>query len=92
MADSTVPDISFNVTEHSHNTEVNIVFINIDWKKSRHNTQKTTVKNLASLHRTIISVVQQMRPAVICMCEVGNAGRTLSADQMRLLVDECESA
>ena len=48
----------------------NVVFINIDWKAARHN-KKRLQKNMKLLNDTIVGVVRNMNPAMICMCEVG---------------------
>ena len=53
--------------------EVKIIFVNIDWKTSRHNNEKTTKKNLTKLADTTSRIVTNMKPAVICCCEVGTA-------------------
>ena len=53
--------------------EVKIIFVNIDWKTSRHNNEKTTKKNLTLLADTTSRIVTNMKPAVICCCEVGTA-------------------
>ena len=36
---------------------IHIIFVNIDWKKSRHNSQKSTENNLRRLSLTIASIV-----------------------------------
>ena len=70
-------------TEHLQNSAVNVVFINIDWKASRHSSEKTLAKNLRLLDATISSVVRKMSPALICLCEVGVASQPLNAAQMK---------
>ena len=67
--------------------EVNIVFVNIDWKRSRHNTDTSTKKNLKKLADTITSIVQIMEPAVICCCEVGTAKYPMTKDQMSAMAE-----
>jgi len=75
-------------TEHREVKEMpaNIVFINIDWKEGRmHNTLST---NMSKLKDMIKGVVKKMQPTMICMCEVGEAGRPLSMRQMQQVADE----
>ena len=75
-------------TEHSpevpllQSTEMsaNVVFINIDWKSSRH---LRWVINMKRLGKTIANVVQNMNPTMICMCEVGEATNPLTEEQMQ---------
>ena len=74
-------------TEHRQVTETsaNIVLVNIDWKESRmHNTLST---NMSKLKDMIKGVVKKMQPTMICMCEVGEAGRPLSMLQMQQVAD-----
>ena len=81
-------------TEHSpevpllQSTEMsaNVVFINIDWKSSR--MFKNLEKNMKLLARTIANVVQNMNPAMICMCEVGEATIPLTQEQMQQVSHE----
>ena len=52
-------------TEHSCGEEpfsANVIFINIDWKASRHRTRKAVDKNMALLGGTITGVVFNMNP------------------------------
>ena len=49
----------------------NVVFINIDWKSSRMNSNRFD-HNMTILAATIASVVRHMNPTMICMCEVGD--------------------
>ena len=64
----------------------NMVFINIDWKASRHN--KTLKANMRLLENTIFGVVCNMNPAMICMCEVGVVTVPLPEDQLRQVADQ----
>ena len=81
-------------TEHSpeeallQSTEMfaNVVFINIDWKASR--MFNTLEKNMKLLAETIANVVQNMSPAMICMCEVGEAEYSLTLEQMQQVSHE----
>ena len=65
----------------------NLIFGNIDWKQSRHDTQAAERRNLLTLERTVSSIVQNMHPAVLCFCEVGVASIPLSDHEMRLLAE-----
>ena len=82
MAAATGPSEVTAATEHS----ANVVYINIDWKASRHN-EKAFARNMQKLRLTIGSVVQNMSPTKICMCEVGEATRPLSSRQMQEVAD-----
>ena len=68
----------------------NVVFINIDWKASRHNT--TLKRNMVLLGNTIAGVVRNMNPTMICMCEVGLVAHPLTLEQMQQVADECVKA
>ena len=76
-------------TEHSQavpllqstGMSANVVFINIDWKASRH--FKTLNDNMKLLGNTIANVVHNMNPTMICMCEVGEATNPLTQEQMQ---------
>ena len=68
----------------------NVVFINIDWKEARHH--KTLATNMRTLNRTITNVVVNMKPTMICMCEVGVVGKPLNQEQMRQVATECTQA
>ena len=68
----------------------NVVFINIDWKEARHH--KTLATNMRTLNRTITNVVVNMKPTMICMCEVGVVGKLLNQEQMRQVATECTQA
>ena len=76
------------VTEHGtgpllQSTAVaNIIFINIDWKRTRHATLACTRKNLTMLASTTSSIVTNMKPAVICCCEAGTAAAPMTMDEM----------
>ena len=68
----------------------NVVFINIDWKASRHN--KTLKANMELLGLTIAGVVRNMKPAMVCMCEVGAASIPLTKEQMQQVADQSMQA
>ena len=70
----------------------NIVFINIDWKDSRHDTERSTKKNLNILGNTIEDVVRKMKPAVICMVEVGVITQPLTRPHMDQVRDQVLTA
>ena len=65
----------------------NVVFINIDWKASRHNTGRLAA-NMKLLGKTIAGVVRNMNPKMICMCEVGVASDPLTKEQMKQVRDQ----
>ena len=62
---------------------IKTVFVNIDWKRSRHQNAKSAQRNLKLLADTIESIVSRMQPAVLCMCEVGEAATTLDGDHLQ---------
>ena len=63
----------------------NIVYINIDWKASR--MKRTLKTNMDVLKKTITDVAQNMKPTMICMCEVGDRN-ALSEDEMQQVADQ----
>ena len=65
----------------------NVVFINIDWKASRHNA-KAVKSDMQTVANTITGVVRNMNPAMICMCEVGLATIPLTEEQMQQVADQ----
>ena len=68
----------------------NVVFINIDWKASRHN--RTLEANMRLLGKTIAGIVRNMNPTMICMCEVGEASKPLPEEQMQQVADQSMQA
>ena len=79
------PRAATAATEHSPR----VVFINIDWKASRHSTDKALKRSMQTLGHTIGGVVRNMRPTMICMCEVGEATCALSYKEMKQVADQC---
>ena len=73
-------------------TKVNIIFINLDWKRSRHDNNDSTRRNLAVLAKTTRSIVRNMKPAVICCCEVGTAMSPMTSEQMRQMANTMSTA
>ena len=65
----------------------NIIFVNIDWKVSRHNNERSRRRNMTALADTISSIVTSMKPAVICCCEVGEAMNPMTKGQMSAVAD-----
>ena len=68
----------------------NVVFINIDWKASRH--QGTLAANMKILGKTITNVVHKMNPTMMCMCEVGEATIPLTEKHMQEVESQCMHA
>ena len=62
---------------------VNVILVNIDWKKAWHNIEKSSRRSMKVLHDTIAGIVRQMTPAVLCMCEVGTASDLLTEAHMQ---------
>ena len=60
----------------------NVVFINMDWKRGRHNATRLD-RNMCKLAKTIAGVVRNMKPAMICMNEVGETNNPLTEDHMQ---------
>ena len=58
----------------------NLVFINIDWQAIRMNRRRNT--NMITIANTMEGVVCNMRPTLICMCEVGAAKLPLNGSEM----------
>ena len=69
----------------------NVVFINIDWKKSRHSKARLS-HNMRTLATTIAGIVGNMKPAMICMCEVGEAHMPLTQMHMQQVGDQTMQA
>ena len=65
-----------------HDNGVNIVFVNIDWKRDRHKTEKARKKKMKTLKKTVVSIVTQMQPAVICFCEAGQVMLPMNEQQI----------
>ena len=72
--------------------DTNIIFVNIDWKRSRHDSQGSTHRNMNALADTISSIVTSMKPAVICCCEVGEASQPMTKEQMLAVADTIRKA
>ena len=64
---------------------ITVAFANIDWKQARHgkNFQKNHAIRLA---QTIGSIVAELAPAVLCLCEVGEVMTPLESDNMDAVV------
>ena len=71
---------------------VNVVFVNIDWKTTRHVNEKSARRNMQMLHETIAGIVLRMQPAMLCMCEVGEASNLLTQAHMQHISDTIEEA
>jgi hypothetical protein len=67
----------------------NVVFINIDWKQSRHNKEHA---NMSKLSFTIGSVINNMKPAMLCMSEVGEASIALTEMSMQQVANQTVQA
>ena len=59
-----------------------VVFANIDWKATRHDTVVAENRNLGLLKTTVRSIITTHMPDVICFCEVGLSSHPLTLDQM----------
>ena len=70
----------------------NIIFINIDWKRSRHTNPASTKRNLTVLANTTSSIVTNMKPAVICCCEAGTAMSPMTREQMSAMAHAMRKA
>jgi hypothetical protein len=67
--------------------DTNIIFVDINWKRSRHDTEGSTRRNMTALADTISSIVTSMKPAVICCCEAGEAMKPMTKEQMFAVAD-----
>jgi hypothetical protein len=76
---SHAPHTSTNALEDNHSI---VVFVNIDWKATRHNTVAATNRNMNILKTTVRSIIMTHKPVVICFCEVGVTSNPLTLDQM----------
>ena len=61
---------------------INLIFVNIDWKKDRQESDAASKRNRRLLDRTITSIVKEMKPAVICCCEVGQVRQPMTPPQI----------
>ena len=66
---------------------VRLIYANIDWKASRHDTAKAEANNSKLLRATVLSIVEKMQPAVLCFCEVGTATNLLTEQMMKRLTE-----
>ena len=69
---------------------VHLIYANIDWKESRHDTAKA--EKLKLLEATAKSIVSNMHPAVLCFCEVGAATTPLTEQNMTRLPEVVAAA
>ena len=69
---------------------MNIIFVNIDWKRSRHDSDAAERRNLQQLAGTVDSIVSQLRPAVVCFCEFGEVAQPLYAAHVEVLKNEVQ--
>ena len=89
---------STSVAATEHDTErliqsvANIIFVNIDWKRSRHETEVSTARNLKQLAATTTNIVKNMQPAVICCCEAGHPMDPMSREQMDAMKESMRAA
>ena len=65
----------------------NVLFINMDWKASRHSAKRLK-PNMALLDKTITNVVRKMNPTMICMSEMGEAKNPMTREQMQQVADQ----
>ena len=72
--------------------KVHLIYASIDWKASRHDTAKAERKNLKLLEATVLSIVSNMHPAVLCFCEVGTATAPLTKQNMICLTESVAAA
>ena len=70
----------------------NIIFVNIDWKRSRHDNEGSTRRNMTKLADTISSIVTSLKPGVICCCEVGEATNPMTKELMSAVADTIRTA
>ena len=69
----------------------NVVYLSIDWKTTRHSPGALR-KNMRILRQTIAGVVGNMKPAMICMCGVGEAGNGLTGEQTQQVAEQTKDA
>ena len=76
---SHAPRTSTDALKHDHSI---VVFVNIDWKASRHDTVASVNRNMTLLKTTVRSIIRTHEPVVICFCEVGESSNPLTLYQM----------
>ena len=72
--------------------QVSLTFVNIDWKSTRHNSVKSTQRNITQLQAAITSIVTKHQPAIICFCEVGTLDHPLSLFNMDTIIRAIKEA
>ena len=65
----------------------NVVFVNIEWAQTRHSKARPN-RNMQILGKTIAGIVHNMKPAIICMNEVGQAMILLTEEHMQQVADQ----
>ena len=70
---------------------INIVYLNTDWKQSRHDTPESRSRNKRKLQETIESIAASMHPDILCMCEVGVASALMTEQQLEDMRSEAVS-
>ena len=68
---------------------INIVYLNTDWKQSRHDTPESRSRNKRKLQETIESIAASMHPDILCMCEVGVASALMTEQQLEEMSEWC---
>ena len=82
------PDASTNVVKRDYSI---VVFVNIDWKKSRQETPKAKKSNMVIIEGTVRSIIQIHKPVVICFCEVGETDNPMTLSQMSAVSEVIEA-
>ena len=62
-----------------------VVFVNIDWKATRHDSVVAENRNLGLLKTTVRSIITTHMPDVICFCEVGETAHPMTSSHMSTL-------
>ena len=84
---SHAPHTSTDALKHNHSI---VVFVNIDWTASRHNTVASDRRNMKRLKTTVRSIIRTHEPVVICFCEVGDSSNPLTLYQMSIVSQAIE--
>ena len=81
-----------DATELATETDKDVTFVNIDWKRARHATVRAETRNFKKLFATVQSVVQNQKPSILCLCEVGEVHAPLSKKNFESVAETCTRA
>jgi len=69
-------------------TYANMVYLKVDWERSRNDTNQALKRNMDKVANTIEGVVRNMKPTMICFCGIG----ALSLAQIQEVANRIKAA